>query len=348
MRPLVPALLTALGLAAAEPAVIPLADLPLDDSDARAFCQLKDGAGTIRFANAAGRLRVQSDGKTVRFDSDGDGDIDRDDAPAVQRGALPGQGRPVTVAIVRGGKPATVGVRVIWCSDDVVLLGAATARQALIDGVPVRLLDGDLDGTVGGAGDRIRVGDGEEQPWSRLIAVGGKLRRLEVAPDATALRVSDWDGPVSSLRLDLAPTVPPRAGVSVTGARLTLAHVDGLLACELHQGQELTVVPGRYRLLSDILTLQVRGDEGEDEVNLRGGDGAILELGAAPNRLQRGLPGRLAFAACLDPQGAATVTAVSLQDGHGGSWRAEGEKAQMQLLLRGNGNDRPVQKLEYG
>jgi len=348
MRRLVPVILFTFGLPAAEPATLPLVDVPLADADGRTYCHLRDGAGTIRFANAVGRLRVESNGKVVRFDSDGDGDIDGEDAPAVQRGQLPGAGPAVMVAVRRAGQPATVSVHVAWSSEEFVVLGSATARQAVIDGIPVQLLDADLDGEVGGSADRIRVGAGDDQPWSRLIVVNGKLRRIELTADAAALRVADWDGPVTSVRLDLAPTVPPRRTVTVTGAQLSLRHVDGLLACELRQDQELPVPPGRYRLARDVLSLQVRNGGEEDEVSLYGEGGAIIELGAGPNRLQRGLPTRLDFTACLDPQAAATVTAVTLHDGHGGAWRADAGESQLNLLLRGNGADRPVQKLEYG
>lgn len=344
MRPIAAILLAAAALPAAEEARLQLTTVPLADSSGQAFCRLRDGGGSIPFANAAGSLRIRREGDLMRFDSDGDGDIDDQDAPAAKGGMMRRDGGTVQVAVLRGGVAGTAAIRVAWSDARYVMIESASALQMTVDGTAMQFLDGDVDGRVGGAGDKIRVGTGTVLPMSRLVEVNGRLLEVAVSDDATAALVSAWKGTPSRISLAFVPPAPPRPGLTLDGASLTLVHEQGLMAIELQAGRELLAPPGRYRITADQLVLRTR----DDSIFLHGGGDRSVELGPEPLRLQRSVPRRLVFAAGIDPAGIASVTAMSLEDGLGGRWRADAEGSTTQLLLRGNGSDRPVQKLEYG
>lgn len=337
---LVPALALVAGLAAADGERIPLISVPFDGGTHHAFCRIENGQGSIRFANASGMLRLRVEQSRLRLDRNGDGEIDDRDGPAIAP-----HGEIAEVTVRRGEGEGTVGVRAMHISNEIVVLQPATVLQGTLGGTTVRLIDGDLDGRLGGAEDVIALGDAEPVPWSALVAIDGGLRRLAVSADARELVSTPYAGPLASIRLELAPARP---GPSVAECALTLVHESGDFACRLAAGGSTLAPPGAYTITEATLTVASPG--GRPLFTLYDREPARLTVAEGPEgvTLRRGLPNRLAFDACLDASGAASVSAVRLEDGLGGRWQASVNDSQMQVLLRAEGRDRPVAKLEYG
>jgi len=146
---------------------------------------------------------------------------------------------------------------------------AAGGRVGKIDGVRVTLIDQDGNGSYADFGrDAMIVGSSKHAAFlSRVVNVGGRLRRIEVAKDGSTLRHAPYTGPAGTLDV---------RGKFDTHAKLLSAVVRndrGDLSFDLARAEEgLRVPAGRYVLHSGKLGL------GESEVRVRTGRAAPMEV----------------------------------------------------------------------
>lgn len=197
------------------------------------------------------RFRAELAGEGLRLDTDGDGEFDRvlegrlDEASGERRAfcllsrALP-DGRTRRYAV----RLRDHGTGWQWSSS-----GAFAGR---IGDVRLLLFDQDGNGRFDDIGeDALVLGGGTIACYlSEVISVGGKLLRLEVEPDATALVLSPYDGPTGVLDV--------RSALDTRGKLLAaiVQSEDGRYSFDLARAADgLRVPAGTFRIVRGKLGL---------------------------------------------------------------------------------------------
>ena len=311
-----------------------------------------DAAGRCEFpfANRAGRLCFEFKGGRVRADTNGDGIIDGNDAPAVAA-----TGSTIRVDVRIEGRVLRYPLHVMHEPDmgparGCIRIASRAVLQGTMGGRLVQLRDYCLDGRFDGEGDSITVaaaaaGAGEDGartwPWRRVIELDGRLVMPALADGGRQLRLTPYAGDVAEVRLDAGGV--PHAQVKMDG---------------VEQGQLGTVtadcpvpfVPGQYRRAGVALYFG-SGATGlpalfaSDRI-----DRAPMELKPGVNVLKIGGPFAMTFVAERSGDGI-TVTEARVTGCAGENYRPcfNGEwSGMLAAYARGGGRERLLTKLEFG
>lgn len=193
---------------------------------AAAWFKVNDG---IKIPHANGdRFAAEVDGNTIRFDTDGDGELDRTIKPLVDRDSNVSTARVVLSGKTAEGREFRYAARLRKDA-----LGWGGARQPIRDAklsqfrlpsaslggwkwapggamtgaittaagpIPIRIIDQNGNGSFNDIGvDAMIVGSGDEATFlSQTVVIDNKLRQLDVAADGTRLSMTDYTGPTTT------------------------------------------------------------------------------------------------------------------------------------------------------
>lgn len=214
--------------------------------------------------------------------------------------------------------------------------------ETQVDGVDVRLLDGNCNGQFGelkdGAGqkgDMLMVGKSAPQPLGRYASIGTSVQQIEVLDGGANLRLTPYDGPTSKL------TVAVEEGYTLTAQ---LVHKENGFLVNLKSGEASSALPGTYTISRVQLAAAPK-------VMLYGQGGSDLEVKAGENTLAFGLPLKLGFKAVNTDKGVSVKEANLIGSG-GEAYRAynssAGNKCTLTTSLRSGAEAVPGAKLSYG
>jgi hypothetical protein len=253
----------------------------------------REGQCYAPFANAAGKLTLQLKGDKLQADTNGDGVIDKKDAP-------PFTPKDVTIKVAAkiAGKPVEYplfigGVEGNADSNRYVVLSPRGMLEGKLGGDTIRILDRGTFGRFGEASDMQWIGTssagaGLELPWSRTIDLNGSLYQIEMLGEGAQLKVTPYTGPVAEVTLQ---SEDQHLLVSAT-----LVAQDGSQVSSIAAGQTRRLVPAKYQVNC---TLQAP-PQGESISNLiaQPSDRArLLEAKPGQNVLKVGAPFTLEFTA---------------------------------------------------
>ncbi len=163
---------------------------------------IKDG---IKLQRAGGmKFPVQFVGNNVRFDTDGDGNLDRTIKPLVDAKTDVSTTRVVLSWSTADGEKNRYAVRL---RDDMegwewapggAMVGTIESEAGP---VPVRIIDQDGNGRFNDIGtDAMIVGASDHATFlSKTIVVAGRLRRLDVNADGSQISIADYEGPTATI-----------------------------------------------------------------------------------------------------------------------------------------------------
>ena len=165
--------------------------------------KLTDG---IPIPHAGQTFAVELHGNDLRFDTDGDGKLDRSIKPLVDSKTGVATTRVVLSGTNGQGDPFRYAVRLRddargweWAPGGAMVGTIATEAGP----IPVRIIDQDGNGRFDDFGsDAMIVGASDNAMFlSRSILVDGKLRQTEVSADGATLKLVDYSGPTAAIDL---------------------------------------------------------------------------------------------------------------------------------------------------
>ncbi len=161
---------------------------------------VKDG---IKIPHPGGDLfAVRFEGNDLRFDTDGDGQLDRTIKPLVDAKTQVSTTRVVLTSTSDDGNKFRYAVRLRddangweWAPGGAMAGTISTAAGP----IPIRIIDQDGNGRFNDVGsDAMIVGASDNATFlSKTVFVDNRLQQLEVADDGMAVTLSDYDGPTS-------------------------------------------------------------------------------------------------------------------------------------------------------
>jgi hypothetical protein len=165
-----------------------------------AWFQVNDG---IKISHANGdRFAVAAEGNSLRFDTDGDGKLDRTIKPLVDRDTNVSTSRVILSGKTADGDAFRYAVRLRkdangweWAPG-----GAMTGTiKGEAGPVPIRIIDQNGNGSFGDVGvDAMVVGFSDEAMFlSKTIVVDNKLYEMTVAPDEDKITMTAYAGPTT-------------------------------------------------------------------------------------------------------------------------------------------------------
>ncbi len=179
---------------------------------AEEWFRVNDG---IQLRHSGGdRFRAELDGERLKFDTDGDGDIDRTIKATVDRDTKVSTARVILTGKTVDGQPLKYAVRLRkdaagweWAPG-----GAMTGSIETAGGpVPVRIVDQNGNGRFNDIGeDAMVVGTGNDATYlSQTVLVGTELRELTVNPSGSSVSMTAFSGKTG--RLDLTTSFDAKA-----------------------------------------------------------------------------------------------------------------------------------------
>ena len=303
-----------------------------------------NGQGEIPFATAAGKLAVKKEGEKLRVDTNGDGVVDAQDAPAC------GIRETVKVPVRWGGRAVDYTLRVLFLPKQFAGLGGACWLEGTVGQTRIRIRDQNLNGVFGEAGkDTVAVGEKETVgPLTRVLDLEGRPYSVALAADASSLHLAPYAGPRAWVAFKTDdPAVEVRAGLMET---------SGLAYAQCEGAAPAPCLAGSYRIQQLMLVERTPGAApGQVRPLLAGdGNGAILTLAAGTNTLTYGPPFTLAFKAVRAATNASVITVQSAAlVGKGGeTYRAcdyaNRPGSALVCLVRAGNEERKLATLEYG
>ncbi|SVA48406.1 uncharacterized protein METZ01_LOCUS101260 [marine metagenome] len=162
--------------------------------------EVKDG---IKIAHAKGdRFAVAVEGNSLRFDTNGDGKLDRTIKPLVDRVTNVSTSRVVLSGKTKKGAAFRYAIRLQkdargweWAPG-----GAMSGTiKGDVGPIPIRIIDQNGDGSFDDIGiDSMIVGSGDEAVFlSETIVVDNKLRKISITPEGNRITVTAYSGPTT-------------------------------------------------------------------------------------------------------------------------------------------------------
>jgi hypothetical protein len=159
----------------------------------------------IKIPQAGGKVfAVELEGNNVKFDTDGDGTLDRTIKPLVDPKTNVSTTRVILSGQTESGEPFRYAARLRkdangweWAPGG-ALAGAITTEAGPM---PIRIIDQDGNGRFTDIGsDAMIVGSGDHATLlSKTIYVGDALHRLDFVNDGKSIKLSAYDGPTAAI-----------------------------------------------------------------------------------------------------------------------------------------------------
>jgi hypothetical protein len=356
---------------ATETATIPLKWVALDEAPDGLWgktVELKDDRlGEMDFPMPSGKLRFRLEGDdAVRIDRNDDGVFDEKDKPLAR------DEQPTSVTVRIGNEPFNFRLKLEPHQQNsngkiskVVDVTNLTALQATLGGSRVRVLDANVNGRFGDAGndddesDKLQIGDEPVRAIQRHLLCDGKLSSIEVLEKDRALRVTPYAGPLATVAFAVRP------GFEVSA---TLKHNDTGYTFSTEPGKPAISYPGAHQI-SDI-ELRSTGPQVEVKTQVNentafGRHTAVLvlrdmraksdlQLKEGRNEPVLGPPLKMEFSAVRAPKNPALIEIrnVWLTGAGGERYYAanygDGADSTLQSLLRDGAKSLDISKLSYG
>ncbi|MEO1973155.1 MAG: hypothetical protein ABGX07_16470 [Pirellulaceae bacterium] len=174
--------------------------------------ELNDG---IRLRHANGdRFAVAIEGNSLRFDTDGDGTLDRTIKPLVDPDTKVSTSRVILSAITAEGKEFRYAVRLRkdaagweWAPGGAMIGNIQTAAGP----IPVRIIDQNGNGLFDDFGiDAMIVGSSNEAMFlSKTIVVDNQLQEVTVTPDGSRITLAKYSG--ATAKFDMTTSFDAKA-----------------------------------------------------------------------------------------------------------------------------------------
>lgn len=317
----------ALALPAGEWNESPLEAVPEEPAGFGGFHRLDDGRGAMPFAGGRLDYRVHQGG--LLLDRNRDGCLDGRDLPVL------GQGQAAVLSLPFGSATLAYPLRLSHFQSHYAMLAAGVRLRTRVAGRELWLGDPDCVGSFDG------VALAEHQrplPLGRVLELEGRLYEVELRQEAGRLAWRPWTGPVARLRWP----APVDGGTKGEGRLF-----GGEAVAELRSGSEVLLPPGRYRVESCQLRLQLPGRKAP--CPLFGGQGTITVAEGAQD-LPLGDSFSLGFRASAAGDGRIILDDAWLADPAGIRFRPalQGVKGEAWLLVRDRGDEARLAKVEYG
>ncbi|MCG8652975.1 MAG: hypothetical protein MI861_24250 [Pirellulales bacterium] len=232
---------------------------------------VKDG---IRIGHAGEKFAVSLAGNDLRFDTDGDGELDRTITPLVDLKTNVSTTRVILSSSDENGKKFRYAVRLRkdtqgwqWAPGGAMVGTLSTAAGPL----PIRIIDQNGNGRFNDYGaDAMIVGATDNAMFlSKAIHVNQQLRRLDAAEDGSTLTLQKFEGPTAAV--DMTTSFDARALL----LSAVLLSADSQYSFDVGTALGPIEVPvGTYRVAGGLLGL------GDARVDISAGKMKPLDLAA--------------------------------------------------------------------
>ena len=301
----------------------------------------RDGFIRLPFGATGKFLVMKVVGDHVRVDTNGDGRLDDDDAPAFR----PEEQRTtrIYVPFEIAGKPLKYPLHVRWAGN-APMVSSAAVLTGQFAGHTISIYDSNLDGRFGGSRDEIQLQKRRQEadplPWSDALAIDGRIYRLKVLDDGARLKLEPYAGPVAEVEIEAA------AGIKMV--HVTLREADGAQVARIPRAETGLLIPGKYRI--DWAYGYVGA--GDDAPILSGRHKektAPLELKPGRNIINVGPPMKISFSATRSGL-TLELADVEIAGMSGELYRpgvnaAEGDT--FAVFIKSNGKERALGKLKF-
>ena len=320
---------------------------------------MPDANGKVErpFACASGKLLLEFKSGKLRADSNGDGKIDAKDAPAVELKGDMREPARVEVAVPWAGK--TVNYPLFVATSGTVRSGEGQeqtylliASGACLEGkygdATVQIFDGNWDGRFSGSGDRIAISSSARQdpyagygvPWSKVVAIAGKLHNIELLNSGSQLKLTPYTGPIAEVRVS--------TDKSARNFNLMLQGQDEGQIAICRADEATLMVPGKYR----IYTLSYQAGDNRRPGFMSGSQDPArppLEIKAGSQSLKFGPPLKMDITAAFN-NGTLDITAVRVAGVSGELYRPDLQKDQGDVFasfIRAGGKETKLAEMEF-
>lgn len=231
---------------------------------------VKDG---IKIFHSGGdRFAVEMDGNNLRFDTDGDGELDRSIKPLVDPKTNVSTTRVVLTGKTESGEDFRYAARlrkdaVGWEWAPGGAMAGAIATEA--GPMPIRIIDRDGNGRFSDFGsDAMIVGTSDNATLlSRTVFVDEQLKTLTVSDDGKSIRLEDYEG--ETAEIDMTTSFSSKAVLLSS----VIVSSDKQHSFDVGAMEGAIKVPaGEYQVFAGLLGL------GEHRVQIRSGKMTPLEL----------------------------------------------------------------------